>query len=232
MRADDQDRWYPKGSRESGGDRRERERQCGYYTSRRDDRRRLPCSGPRHCRPPTPHARSGELSPSPSGLVEAMHVLLVVEVAGEPGEIVPVAQLELHLGPARLPRAERQRCPPCTSRERCEAGRSRRREPVSSFRGRPRHTASRGRKPHSDSSSSPLRSSPKCSARPARQRPRASRRTRACRRRSPASDAPAGNGRLGQEHDVHVASNESLPASKPTKRWSGERRPPSRPLPP
>ena len=40
----------------------------------------------------------------PGADVEEVDVLLDVEVAREPGEVVPVAHLVLHVGPVRLPR--------------------------------------------------------------------------------------------------------------------------------
>ena len=44
------------------------------------------------------------VSHRPCHLVEAMDVLLDIVVAGEPGEVEPVAALPFHVGPARLPR--------------------------------------------------------------------------------------------------------------------------------
>jgi len=64
----------------------------------------VPCLGSRHCRPPIPHARRGGCRAFPRRLVEAMDVLFGVEIAGKPDEVLPVAQLILHLGPFRLPR--------------------------------------------------------------------------------------------------------------------------------
>ncbi len=51
---------------------------------------------------PGPHGRL--LAESPGGFVEAVDVLLGIEIAGEPDEVLPVAQLMLHFGPLRLPR--------------------------------------------------------------------------------------------------------------------------------
>ena len=50
-----------------------------------------------------PHARcGGSLAHRPGRLVETVDVLLVVEVAGKPDEVLPVAQLVFHLRPVGL----------------------------------------------------------------------------------------------------------------------------------
>ena len=60
---------------------------------------------------PTARAAAGDrvlVAHRPSRLIEAVDVLLDVEVTGEPGEIEPVADLPLHVAPGRLPRVHPQ----------------------------------------------------------------------------------------------------------------------------
>ena len=66
-----------------------------------------PYSGPvRTCRPPRPMALTGYCVLQPGADVEEVDVLLDVEIAREPGEVVPVAHLPGHVGPVGLPRLD------------------------------------------------------------------------------------------------------------------------------
>ena len=64
----------------------------------------LPNSGPvRTCRPPMPTASNRIfVLHDPGADIEIVDVLLDVEVARQPGEVVPVAHLPFHVGPVGL----------------------------------------------------------------------------------------------------------------------------------
>ena len=129
----------------------------------------------------------------PGADVEEVDVLLDVEVAREPGEVVPVPHLVRHLGPVRLLGLGPAAAAVVVGEERDDLADGAVVDAAGRSRGSRCRSAGTGRRRPTAPSSSPARRSPGRSGRPGRRRPPASRRRRACRPRPPPGGAAGGS---------------------------------------
>ena len=124
-----------------------------------------------HLRPPMPMASYRILVlHHPGAHVEEVDVLLDVEVAREPGEVVPVAHLVGHVGPVGLARLGPAAAAVVVGLERDRRRRSRRHECAAPFRGSSCRSAGTAPRRSTGSSSWPPRRSRARSARRAHRR--------------------------------------------------------------
>ena len=151
----------------------------------------LPYSGPvRTWRPPMPTARTGILVlHHPGADVEEVDVLLDVEVAGEPGEVVPVAHLPVHVGPVGLALLDPDAAAVVVGLQRVDLADRAVVDPLDDLLEPVASSAGTARRRPRGSSSSPLRRFRARSGRRGHRRRPAFRRRRACRHRRPPSGA-------------------------------------------